>query len=308
MSVEFEYEKKKVFSMRKFLKFYSMVFGVLIALTIVIYNLSLQFIFGDREPIETEAVLGEQTSNQIKKNTNTIIINPKRAKEEDPERLELSNGILADKLFLFDNENHSVLEGETIADHIVAFSMGEYSTSKQSNPDGFFSLELPTSLAQFQMAEIQIKNKDLQLITNLKFILILKKHDNRIYFINPQNQTVFSIRSMPGYKSSVMDFDAVDNTICKLENVPNKAISSLQDPPEGVIVYPSPPLLEDITSKKVAIFEIKPANPVIEQAKCIEEIENTDLQIEWHNEDIQPLLTQLNLPPTPPVPISDPVN
>ena len=113
---------------------------------------------------------------------------------------------------------------------------------------------------------------------------------------------------MPGYKSSVMDFDAVDNTICKLENVPNKAISSLQDPPEGIIVYPSPPLLEDITSKKVAIFEIKPANPVIEQAKCIEEIENTDLQIEWHNEDIQPLLTQLNLPPTPPVPISDTVN
>lgn len=306
MDYNFEYEKKKIFNLKKFIKFYSIVFGVLVVTTIITYNLSLQLIFGDRTAISNKEVLGSQTEKIIKNNVNTIVINPNRSKEKDKYRLDLSNGIVGDYLFLFDNENHNFIEGETVPDHNISLSLGNFNVTKKSNPDGFFSFEMPKDLSQFQKGIIELKNDNFQIIKSYSFIFIQKNYFNRKFFLNPNTNIVFSISDIPGYKSSLLNYQGIDNTICSIESQIDSNINNLQKPDENILILPNPLSVENISSKKYAIFEIKNINPAIEIENCIEELKNYDFKIQWYNETIDALIKEGAL--TPSLPISNPIN
>ncbi len=306
MDYNFEYEKKKVFNMKKFLKFYSVVFGILALTTYAVYTISLQMIFGDRATTPTQEILGAQTEKVTKSNVNTIVINPNRSKEKDQNRLELANGIAGEYIFLFDNENHNYIEGETVPDHNIVLTLGGFNSLKKSNPDGFFSFDLPKDMNQFQKGSIELKNENFQIVKSYSFIFVQKNYFNRKFFLSPKTNTVYSIADIPGYKSSTLDFYGIDNSICGLTAQTGNNVNNLQAPEKNIIVLPKPLTVEDISTKKYAIFEIKNINPAVDIETCEKEFETLDLKIEWHNDTLTEINKEEALSPS--LPVSDPAN
>jgi hypothetical protein len=306
MDYDFEFEKKKVFNMRHFLRTYFIIFLILAISTYLIYAISLRVIFGNTANVQPETVLGVQTEEKGESTINSIIINPNRTKEKDTSRLELSNGIADDYIYLFDNENHTYIEGETVPDHNISFTLGDYKTTKTSNPDGFFSFELPLDTKQFSSGTIELRDDSFQIIKSYNFIFVQRKFMDRTYFVNTKNNSVFSISAPANYKSTMSNFQSIDNTLCRMENEVEKYIADFQNPDPNILLLPNPITVKNISEAKYAVFEIINTTNAIELNACITEIKSNDYKIEWHNESINEVLNnQIKKPDSP---VSSPIN
>lgn len=305
MDYPFEFEKKKIFNMRQFLRTYFIIFAVLAVSTYLVYAISLRIIFGENSKITPESVLGVQTEDKPDGKINTIIINPNRSKEKDEGRLELSNGIADDYIFLFDNENHTYVEGESVPDHNITLTIGDFKSTKKSNPDGFFSFELPTTVNQFEPGNVELRDESFQIIKSYSFIFVQRKFMDRTYFLNPKNNSVFSISAPANYKSTPSNFQSIDNTLCRLESEVEKYIADFQNPDINILVLPKPLTVDAISSAKYAIFEMINTSIAYELETCINELKAHDYKIEWHNEIVNDVLT--NKIKKPDSPVSGPV-
>lgn len=306
MDYSFEFEKKKVFNMGQFLRTYLIIFSILAVSTYLVYAISLRLIFGNTPEITTEDVLGAQSDEKSTRSTNTIIINPNRSKEKDKSRLELSNGIAGDYIYLFDNENHTYIEGETVPDQNIFLTLGTYKSTKKSNPDGFFSFEVPANTNQFESGILELRDDSYQIIKSYSFVFVQRKFMDRTYFLNTKNNSVFSIAAPTNYKNTPTNPQSIDNSLCRLEHEVERYIADFQNPDPNILVLPTPLTLDDISKSKYAVFEIINTSISYELEKCVNELKNNDFKIEWHNEIIDEVLNkQIKKPDSP---VSSPID
>lgn len=230
-------------------------------------------------------VLGTSDEDELS-DVQQIIIESNDSEKNNSEII-ITSGIKTDKVILFDNTQRKYFEGTTTANSPVELRIGDFYSITESNPNGFFSIELPDDLVPFKIGQITTLDEDYQIAGSYKFILILRKYLSRTFFIIDKRNEIFSLQLDETYKSSRDHIDKVESDYCIAEldtTINSRDFDIVKD--NDVVILPSSVTSLDFDDNKFSAFRIDNKTQTYNQDFCKTEWRNFDESIIWHTEQI----------------------
>lgn len=197
----------------------------------------------------------------------------------------ISSGIQTDKYIFFDNLNRNYLEGTSIPNSEIELEIGKATFRTKTNPDGFFSFELPKDLVQFSIGEVSILDKDFQIKSGFRFVLILRNYLHRTYFFIKERDEIFSLQLPNDYKNDLDQFDKTENLYCSAiedPNIDSGNFDIIED--NDIVIFPFSIDTLDFDQNKYCAFKISNIIDPTNYTSCKDEWKQYEKTLIWHTE------------------------
>ncbi|MBD3363214.1 hypothetical protein GF362_05830 [Candidatus Dojkabacteria bacterium] len=202
-------------------------------------------------------------------------------------QISISSGIQTNQYIFFDNINREYLEGTSIPNSVVELEIGNNLLTAETNPDGFFSFKLPPDILQFSVSKLSLLDKNYQIKSSYKFILILREYLHRTYFILEGKNEIFSLQLRDNYKNARDQFGQVENIYCiaTLDSDINSVNFDIVED-SNVVIFPFTVESLDFEQNKYCAFRLESKADKSNLTYCKEEWRQYEKTLIWHTEQI----------------------
>jgi hypothetical protein len=187
-----------------------------------------------------------------------------------------------ENVLYFDNTLREFVEGITRPNSQLTLIIGNYIANVQTDPNGFFSIELPVEINQFSEGQITVFNNNQEVIGGYKFIFILKSFQGQTYFYYPNQRIAFSLVVPGDYTGIREDTYLLQNYNCKAtirRDVTNTNFDFVKN--QNLLIFPTDILSLDFNENKYVAVEMATTNEDL--TECFDKWRQIGTSLQWHD-------------------------